>query len=129
MAESILIADDDRSIQLTISTALVQAGYAPVCVSDGDEARTRIQSGEERFSAVLLDWEMPKMTGIDLLRWLKQQAAYRDLPVVMQTSRDSTENIQEGIEEVVLNTSLPLLKLHKLSLAFVNRWNVRPGSR
>ena len=98
MAESILIADDDRSIQLTISTALVQAGYAPVCVSDGDEARTRIQSGEERFSAVLLDWEMPKMTGIDLLRWLKQQAAYRDLPVVMQTSRDSTENIQEGIE-------------------------------
>jgi DNA-binding response OmpR family regulator len=98
MAESVLIADDDRSIQLTIATALAQAGYSPVTVSDGEEARARIEAGEERFSALLLDWEMPKLTGIDLLRWLKRQAEHRDLPVVMQTSRDSTENIREGID-------------------------------
>jgi DNA-binding response OmpR family regulator len=98
MAESVLIADDDRSIQLTISTVLREAGYSPVIVSDGEEARARIEAGEERFSAVLLDWEMPKLTGIDLLLWLKKQTEYRDLPVVMQTSRDSVENIREGID-------------------------------
>jgi len=98
MAETVLIADDDRSIQLTIATALKQAGYSPVTVSDGEAARLRIESGLEHYSAVLLDWEMPNLTGIELLRWLKQQPEHRDIPVVMQTSRDSTENVREGIE-------------------------------
>jgi DNA-binding response OmpR family regulator len=41
---------------------------------------------------------MPNMTGIDLLRWLKDQREYERTPVIMQTAKEDPENVREGIE-------------------------------
>jgi DNA-binding response OmpR family regulator len=98
MAETILAVDDDPGILLVIRTVLEGAGYRVFTAADGEEARARLDQCPERFSAILLDWEMPRLTGIDLLGWIKEQRGLQDIPVVMETAMDTPEQIRAGID-------------------------------
>lgn len=53
------------------------------------------------FDLVLCDWEMPEMSGLELLRWVRQHEAYQKTPFVMITSRGDRENVIEAIKEGV----------------------------
>lgn len=53
------------------------------------------------FDLVLCDWEMPEMSGLELLRWVRQHDAYQHTPFVMVTSRGDRENVIEAIKEGV----------------------------
>ena len=66
--------------------------------ADGEIAQSMIADAPQQYTAILLDWEMPKMNGIELLRWIKEQPELENTPVIMQTAKDSTENIREGID-------------------------------
>ena len=50
------------------------------------------------FSAILLDRGMPRMDGMTLLRQIKDEDRHKHIPVIMQTARDSKEEILEGLE-------------------------------
>jgi CheY-like chemotaxis protein len=69
-----------------------------VTAEDGAQVRSLLEQNDAAYSAILLDWEMPKQTGIDLLRWIKSQRRFQDIPVIMQTAMDSAEQIREGID-------------------------------
>jgi two-component system, chemotaxis family, protein-glutamate methylesterase/glutaminase len=62
----VLIAEDDRTSALLLERALGRAGHEPVVVQDGQEALSRLMSGG--FDAVITDWMMPRMDGIELVR-------------------------------------------------------------
>jgi DNA-binding response OmpR family regulator len=98
MAETILAVDDDPGILLVIRTVLEGAGYRVFTAADGEEARGRLDQCPERFCAILLDWDMPRLTGIDLMRWIKEQPHLQSIPVVMETAMDSPEQIRTGID-------------------------------
>ncbi len=98
MKDTILAADDDRGILLLIQSILNPEHHILVTASDGEAARSLILAEPSRFSAILLDWEMPGMTGIDLLRWIKQRRDLADVPVILETAMDSVERIREGID-------------------------------
>ncbi len=98
MSDSILVADDDPGIILLIRSVLGRGDYTIETASDGAVARTLIEAKPDRFSTILLDWEMPGMTGIELLRWIKAQPDLTDIPVILQTARDGVEQIAEGID-------------------------------
>lgn len=66
----VLIAEDDRTSALLLERALGRAGHEPVVVQDGQEALSRLLSGG--FDAVITDWMMPRMDGIELLRRARQ---------------------------------------------------------
>jgi len=96
--DSVLIVDDDPGALLLIKTILANEDYRLVTAGDGEEARLRLEEAPEQFVAVILDWDMPKMNGIELLAWIKSQPALEDIPVVMQTAMDSSEQIRQGID-------------------------------
>jgi DNA-binding response OmpR family regulator len=96
--DSVLIVDDDPGALLLIKTILANEDYRLVTASDGEEARLLLEKEPDRFVAVVLDWDMPKMSGIELLSWIKAQPALEDIPVVMQTAMDSPEQIRQGID-------------------------------
>jgi phosphoserine phosphatase RsbU/P len=96
--DSVLIVDDDPGALLLIKTILSNGDYQLVAASDGEEARRLLEQEPDQFLAVILDWDMPKMSGIELLTWIKDQPALEDIPVVMQTAMDSTEQIRQGID-------------------------------
>jgi DNA-binding response OmpR family regulator len=96
--DCVLIVDDDPGALLVIKTILTNEDYTLVTASDGEEARQLLEKEPEKFLAVVLDWDMPKMNGIELLAWIKDQPALEDIPVVMQTAMDSSEQIRQGID-------------------------------
>ncbi len=104
----ILVVEDDPQHARLISIALERSQVVnPVRVAgDGQEARTYL-AGEEGFddrtehplpTMVLLDIHLPRMSGLELLGWMKQQPGLRRLPVIMLTSSEEDEDISEAYE-------------------------------
>jgi DNA-binding response OmpR family regulator len=96
--DTVLIIDDDPGVLLLIRNILAHEDYRLETASDGESARVLLEQNPEDFLAVLLDWQMPKMNGIELLRWIKSQPELDHIPVIMQTAMDSPEQIRQGID-------------------------------
>jgi DNA-binding response OmpR family regulator len=94
----VLIVDDDPGALLVITTILANEDYRLVTAADGEQAKVLLEKEPDKYLTVVLDWDMPKMNGIELLAWIKAQPALEDIPVVMQTAMDSSEQIREGID-------------------------------
>ncbi|MGM0450923.1 MAG: response regulator [Pseudomonadota bacterium] len=67
--------------------------------ADGRKAQTLM--GRERFDLILCDWEMPEVSGLELLQWARGHSHYSDTPFVMVTSRGDKEHVVEAIREGV----------------------------
>lgn len=67
--------------------------------ADGRKAQTLM--GRERFDLILCDWEMPEISGLELLQWVRGHSHYSDTPFVMVTSRGDKEHVVEAIREGV----------------------------
>jgi len=84
-APLVLLADDEPHITLVVSRKLRSAGLDVVTAEDGEEA---LDLARQRPPAlVITDLQMPYMTGIDLARALKEDAATSGVPVIMLTAR------------------------------------------
>lgn len=82
----ILIADDSPTIVEVVQFLLQSQGYEIITASDGIEAISKTY--ETRPDLVLLDIEMPKMTGYQVCRLLKSDETTRSIPIIILTSRD-----------------------------------------
>jgi phosphoserine phosphatase RsbU/P len=93
----ILVVDDNDDNRYTLTLYLDLEGYANVEVAhDGEEAIARL--GREPFDLVLLDVQMPKVDGYQVLTWVKEQAALRDLPVIMISALNEMNSVVRCIE-------------------------------
>ena len=86
--QCVLIAEDDRVMRTASALALRRHGLTVLLAEDGAEALAAARA--ERPDLILLDLLMPKVSGIDVLRALKSDAATRDIRVVIlsNSSRD-----------------------------------------
>jgi CheY-like chemotaxis protein len=84
VAAKILLVEDSKFLRMSIDRALTSAGYQVVSAGDGDEALRLAR--EQAPQLILLDIMLPKMTGPDVLKALKQDAATASIPVMMLTS-------------------------------------------
>lgn len=98
MNTRILAVDDDPMIHKMLEFAFRNEGLEIIAKQNGAEAKEIIQNGRLDFQTVILDWEMPGMNGLDLLKWLKKEERYKDIPVIMLTSHSKKKDIQKGIE-------------------------------
>jgi two-component system response regulator AtoC len=81
----ILIADDDAAIRSLLKTVLMEHGYTTSEAGSGEEALQGIQSGA--YDLVLLDMRLPGMTGLDVLRQLREKQG--EVPVILMTAYGS----------------------------------------
>jgi DNA-binding response OmpR family regulator len=94
----VLVVDDEQALRVVLRKMLEDEGVGVLTAADGDEAQVILQANPESISAVVLDWLMPKLTGIELLRWMKTQQNIEHIPVIMLTALDDPERIREGID-------------------------------
>jgi CheY-like chemotaxis protein len=78
---TVLCVDDDAGIRELYGALLSQNGYEVLAASNGRHALHVFQAKEEEIDAVILDYEMPGMNGLELAAWLKQRDP--TLPVIM----------------------------------------------
>ncbi len=94
--EAILVVEDSTPIATIIQAALVKEGYKVLRAVDGLEALKMAIS--ERPMLIITDSVMPRMDGFGLLRALKANPMTSEIPVIMLTSKASTEDEQKALE-------------------------------
>lgn len=92
-----LVVDDFSTMRRIVRNLLKELGYTNVDeAEDGVVALQKIKGGGFQF--VITDWNMPNMTGIDLLKAVRADAGYNRLPVLMITAEAKKENIIEAAQ-------------------------------
>ncbi len=92
----VLVVDDSPSVRRVVGNMLKQHGWEVQVARDGVEALEMIT--HETPAAVLLDIEMPRMDGYELMATVRAQEQYRTLPLVILTSRAATKHQQHAMQ-------------------------------
>jgi two-component system chemotaxis response regulator CheY len=93
----ILVVDDFSTMRRIVRNLLKELGFSNVEeAEDGIDALKKLRA--DTFDFVVSDWNMPNMTGIDLLREIRKDAALKHLPVLMVTAEAKKENIIEAAQ-------------------------------
>ena len=93
----ILVVDDFSTMRRIVRNLLKELGYTNVDeAEDGVVALQKLKGASFQF--VVTDWNMPNMTGIELLRAIRADAALKPLPVLMITAEAKKENIIEAAQ-------------------------------
>ncbi len=92
----ILIAEDERDIRDLINFTLGFAGYQVIPTSNGEEAYQAAL--REIPDLILLDVRMPKMTGYDACKLLKEQESTRNIPIIFLSAKGQESEIKSGLE-------------------------------
>jgi CheY-like chemotaxis protein len=94
----VLVVDDAPFIRDLVRKCLRNT-FAGVAVEDAVNGRkAQMLLTRERFDLVLCDWEMPEMSGLELLAWCRQQPSMASMPFIMVTSRGDKENVIQAIQ-------------------------------
>lgn len=88
-APLVLVADDERDMQGLLARILQDEGYRVRRAADGEDAR--VQLSRQSFDLLVTDLMMPRMSGLDLIGWLRAHEPTRGLPVVLLTAKTERE--------------------------------------
>lgn len=98
----ILVVDDAATMRRIVRGLLRELGCKNI--READDGTTALEEiKRQKPGLVISDWNMPKMTGIDLLRAVRADASLKDLPVLMVTAESKQENIVEAVQAGVSN--------------------------
>ena len=92
----VLVADDDEDILTLVALRFRRSGLEVILARDGEEALELIQTRAP--DAAVLDIAMPKLTGLEVVRRLRDSEATKSLPIVLLTARAAEKDVELGLE-------------------------------
>ena len=109
MKQKILVIEDEQDIQTLLEYNLQQAGYEAVLCENGEDGLWL--AIEHKPDLILLDWMLPLLSGIELLRQLRNRTDTREIPVIMMTARgeegDRLRGLNGGADDYVTKPFSP----------------------
>jgi len=106
----ILLVDDDATIRATLRMCLEAVGYQCVEATDGSDARDWLKEGHS-VALIVTDYQMPKVDGLELIKWLKCQVNTESIPIIFYSGQLSDELKLQAIQAgslVVIEKPFPL---------------------
>lgn len=95
MKKRILVVDDSATIRTLQGFILESAGFEVKTASNGIEALEKIY--REDFDLIVADINMPKMDGLKLIKTLRKENNYKDLPIIIVTTEEEEEDRERGL--------------------------------
>ena len=92
----VLVVEDEDALATLLQYNLEKEGYAVALAADGEEALTQI--AERLPDVVILDWMLPKVSGIEVCRRLRSGPRTRNVPIVMLTARGEESDRVRGLD-------------------------------
>jgi len=122
----ILVVEDEESLATLLQYNLEKENYLVRLSADGEEALLTIE--EKQPDLIILDWMLPKVSGIEVCRRLRQRASTRNLPIIMLTARgeesDRIRGLDTGADDYVVKP-FSMIELSARLRAVLRR--IRPG--
>jgi two-component system, chemotaxis family, chemotaxis protein CheY len=98
----IMVVDDMSTMRRIVKNIFKQLGFQNIEEAEnGQEALAKIRA--DRYGFVVSDWNMPVMSGIELLKAIRADGALKDIPVLMVTAEAQKDNIIEAVQAGVSN--------------------------
>ncbi len=97
--KTVLVVDDDPDIRELITWKLSQAGYTTLAASDGEAGLNAAVAGDNEGRVpdlILVDWMMPKMTGIEVCRALRENPVTSRVPIILLTAKAQEAEVERG---------------------------------
>ncbi|RJP65587.1 MAG: response regulator [Ignavibacteriales bacterium] len=95
MARVILIADDSPTIRKFVSIALSIHGYEVIAASDGMEAIEKLP--QSNIDLVITDLNMPNLDGYELIKTIRQDERFKDIPIIILSSLSKEGDVEKGL--------------------------------
>lgn len=119
----ILVVDDFSTMRRIVRNLLVELGFASANMQEADDGNSALAVlRSSPFDFVVTDWNMPGMTGIDLLRSIRADPALKSLPVLMVTAENSREQIiaaaQAGVNGYIVKPFTAVTLKEKIDRIF-----------
>ena len=94
--KTVLIVEDEEDIQILLDYNLREQGYSILQATDGEEGL--LQAIEYHPDLILLDWMLPLLSGMEVLRQLRAHPDTRDIPVIMLTAKGEEADRLRGLD-------------------------------
>jgi two-component system chemotaxis response regulator CheY len=119
----ILVVDDFSTMRRIVRNLLVELGFSNPLIQEADDGNNAlIMLKSQPFDLVVTDWNMPNMTGIDLLRAIRAEASLKGLPVLMVTAENNRDQIiaaaQAGVNGYIVKPFNAVTLKEKLTKIF-----------
>ncbi len=99
----ILVVDDFPTMRRIVKTLLKQNGFTNFTDAEDGEQAYKMLKSEGDFEFIVSDWNMPNMTGLELLKMVRADDQLKHLPFLMVTAEAEKENIIEAVKSGVSN--------------------------
>ena len=94
MAKTILVVEDSASVRQVMNSTLTREGYEVILAVDGKDGLTKLDGS--KIHLIISDVNMPNMDGLTFVKAAKQLAAYKFTPIIMLTTENQAEKMNEG---------------------------------
>jgi two-component system chemotaxis response regulator CheY len=116
-----MVVDDSRAMRMILAKVLRDLGYEVSDAANGVEALAAIRGECREIELLLVDWNMPEMNGLELVKELRKDASLASLVIVMVTTETEMDQmmlaLDAGANEYVMKPFTREILLEKLQLA------------
>lgn len=95
MKNLVMIVEDEEALCLILKYNLEKAGYDVAIVNNGNKAIAEIESHNP--SVILMDWMLPEISGLDLVKIIRSKPDIKDIPIIMLTAKGEEEDKIRGL--------------------------------
>ena len=93
-----LIIDDSSTMRRFLGAIAKELAVETEQAVDGQDALELLERGGSRFDLALVDWDMPRMNGLQFIRALRERPQFRDLKLMMLTSHSSLQDVRVALD-------------------------------
>jgi two-component system chemotaxis response regulator CheY len=114
-----LVIEDSRAMRSILADILGDVGFEVTLTADAEEA-LEVLEDEDYFELALVDWNLPGLSGLDLVKAMRERRAFKDTRLMMVTTETEIERVQEalqaGADEYIMKPFDKEMLLEKLAL-------------
>ena len=93
-----MVVDDSRAMRMILRKTLSELGYEVCDAGNGQEALSLLEKEGASLSLMLVDWNMPVMCGLDLVKAARSDPRYSALPMILVTTETEIQHISEALQ-------------------------------
>ncbi len=118
----ILVVDDFASMRQVVKKTLISMGFSNICEAAGGADAMRKMTEEDSIGLIISDWNMPNVTGLDLLTFVRSNNDLAKVPFLMITAEGKPENIiqaaKAGVSQYIVKPFTAEALQQKLEAVF-----------